>query len=246
MSTFIDNKVYSKENIDNFDSVSHRPIEEEYQFYDAVKNGDMIFVRKNVEDKKFTNPEGMGILSKNEVRNLRYHFVITTAMITRYCVDGGMELEKAYQLSDYYISQMDESNTIDEIALLHEKMVYDFTGKMSLLKNRKIISKSIIKCTDYIYKNIDNRILTAELAKYVGLSENYLSRLFAKELGISISDYIREKKIEKAVELLKYSDLSASDIAMKLSFSTQSHFIQTFKKYMGVSPKKYMSKISSE
>ena len=141
MSTFIDNKVYSKENIDNFDSVSHRPIEEEYQFYDAVKNGDMIFVRKNVEDKKFTNPEGMGILSKNEVRNLRYHFVITTAMITRYCVDGGMELEKAYQLSDYYISQMDESNTIEEIALLHEKMVYDFTGKMSLLKNRKIISE---------------------------------------------------------------------------------------------------------
>lgn len=224
--------------------ISHRPIEEEYHFYDAVKKGDVAFVRSNIEAKIFSNPEGMGILSSDPVHNIRYHFVISTALITRYCVDGGMELERAYRLSDYYIFHMDELSSIDEISALHDKMVLEFTGHMALLRNHKVISKSILKCTDYIYKNIDKRILITELANYVGLSENYLSRLFAKELGISISDYIRNKKIDKAVELLKYTDMSAADIASHLSFSSQSHFIQAFKSSTGVSPKKYKDRLS--
>lgn len=231
-------------NIEIDNDITHRPIEEEYHFYDAVKNGDMNYIRKNLESKAFTDPEGMGILSSNQVRNIRYHFVISTAMITRYCVDGGMELERAYRLSDYYIFHMDELKTIDDIAALHDRMVLDFTGNMALLRNRKVISKSILKCIDYIYKNIDTRILTYELAEYVGLSENYLSRLFSKELGISLSDYIREKKIDKATLLLKYTDMSAAEIANQLSFSSQSHFIQIFKKSTGVSPKKYKDRLS--
>ena len=85
----------------------HRPIEEEYSFYAAVKNGDMDYVRNNLEHSDFTNPEGMGVLSKNPLNNLKYHFIITVAMITRHCVEGGLELELAYRLSDFYILKMD-------------------------------------------------------------------------------------------------------------------------------------------
>ena len=77
------------------------------------------------------------------------------------------------------------------------------------------------------------------LSEYTGLSASYLSRLFKKELGISISDYILEKKIEKSENLLKYSDYSLVDIANYLAFSSQSHFIQTFKKAVGITPNKY-------
>ena len=80
------------------------------------------------------------------------------------------------------------------------------------------------------------------LAEYTGLSESYLSRVFKQNLGISISDYIREKKIEKATHLLRYSDKSIIDIANYLSFSSQSHFIQTFENFTGMTPKKYRNK----
>ena len=63
-----------------------------------------------------------------------------------------------------------------------------------------------------------------------------------QNLGISISDYIREKKIEKATHLLRYSDKSIIDIANYLSFSSQSHFIQTFENFTGMTPKKYRNK----
>jgi AraC-like DNA-binding protein len=56
---------------------------------------------------------------------------------------------------------------------------------------------------------------------------------------MSISDYIREKKIERAENMLKFSDYDIADIANYLSFSSQSHFTQTFAKQVGLSPKKY-------
>lgn len=94
----------------------------------------------------------------------------------------------------------------------------------------------------YIYTHIKERITITTLAEYTDLSESYLSRVFKQNLGISISDYIREKKIEKATHLLRYSDKPIVDIANYLSFSSQSHFIQIFENYTGLTPKKYRDK----
>ncbi|MDO4189997.1 MAG: AraC family transcriptional regulator, partial [Lachnospiraceae bacterium] len=91
---------YKQEINDNENTNFHSPLEEEYSFYKAVKLGDMDYVRTNLESGSFINPKGKGILSKNSLTNLRYHYVIAVAMITRQCVEGGMELEQAYRLSD--------------------------------------------------------------------------------------------------------------------------------------------------
>ena len=180
-----------------------------------------------------------GILSRNALTNLKYHFVVTVAMITRHCVEAGMELEQAYRLSDFYILKMDSMTTTEDISALHDSMVLDFTGKMLLIKKQSIISKSITMCIEYVYNHIHDRITIEDLAAYTDLSPSYLSRLFKKELGISVSDYIREKKIDKAQNLLKYSDFTPVEIANYLSFSSQSHFIQAFEKMVGMTPKKY-------
>ena len=217
----------------------HRPMEVEYSFYNAVSSGDMDYVRENIKEGDFKNPEGMGILSRNALTNLKYHFVVTVAMITRHCVEAGMELEQAYRLSDFYILKMDSMTTTEDIAALHDSMVLDFTGKMLLIKKQSIISKSITMCIEYVYNHIHDRITIEDLAAYTELSPSYLSRLFKKELGISVSDYIREKKIDKAQNLLKYSDFTPVEIANYLSFSSQSHFIQAFEKMVGMTPKKY-------
>ena len=230
---------YIKELKMSEEEASHRPLEIEYSFYNAVSSGDMEYVRKNIKEGDFTNSEGMGILSHNSLTNLRYHFVVTVAMITRHCVEAGMELEQAYRLSDFYILKMDSLNTKEAISDLHDSMVLDYTGKMLLLKKNSVISKSITMCIEYIYNHIHDRITIEDLAEHTDLSPSYLSRLFKKELGIAVSDYIREKKIDKAQNLLKYSDFSLVEIANYLSFSSQSHFIQTWEKLVGMTPKKY-------
>ena len=223
----------------NEEAIAHSSLEEEYSFYHAVSSGDMDFVQENCKQDTFTKLEGMGILSTNDLTNLKYHFVITVAMITRQCVSAGMELEQAYRLSDFYILKMDSCTSIESVSQLHHTMALDFTGKMALVKRNSVISKPVVICINFIYSHLNTRITVQVLSEYTGLSASYLSRLFKKELGISISDYILEKKVEKSENLLKYSDYSLIDIANYLAFSSQSHFIQTFKKAVGITPNKY-------
>ena len=224
---------------DEIDEIEHREPTEEFQFYHAVAHGDVDAVRKNCEQGMFVKTEGVGILSKNPVTNLKYHFVITTARITRLCRQNGMELEQAFRLSDFYIQKLDEIHTIQEVHNLHDEMVMDYTEKMRKYFRNNTNSKHINACKEYIYSHIKERIMIEDLADEMGVSANYLSRLFKKETGTSVSAYIREKKINMAKNLLRFSDYSMVDIANRLSFSSQSHFIQQFKEVVGVTPKKY-------
>lgn len=223
----------------NEECFSHRPLEVEYKFYEAVCLGDVEYVKKNCKEQAFTNLEGAGILSTNPLTNIKYHFIVTVAIIARRCVEAGMELEQALRLSDFYILKMDRCSTIDDISKLHRQMSLDYTRKMIVIKKQSVLSKPVVLCMDYIYSHINKRITVDELADYVSLSHGYLARLFKKELNISISDYICEMKIEKAQNLLKYSDYSLVEISNYLAFSSQSHFIQTFRKLVGMTPKRY-------
>ena len=91
--------------------------------------------------------------------------------------------------------------------------VFDFCSRMNELKRRQILSKPIVLCLNYIYSHIHYRITIKELAEYLSLSESYLSKLFLKEMGIPLSHYITDLKIEKAKNLLQYSDYSIVEIA---------------------------------
>lgn len=236
---------YIQETKDSENEKFHRPLNDEQAFFHAVRSGDIDFVRQNCKEKRFAETDGVGILSRDPVTNLKYHFIVTTAYITRLCVESGMEMEQAFRLSDFYILKLDNLHTCQAVIDLHDRMVLDFTGRMRFLVRNLGESKPIVTCIDYIYAHIKERITIEDLAQYTGLSASYLSRLFKKETGISVSDYVREKKIEKAQHLLKFCDYSLIEVANYLSFSSQSHFIQLFKEFTGMTPKKYRDLYSS-
>ena len=221
------------------DEMEHRHPTEEFLFYEAVMSGDVEAVRKNCEQERFMDSEGVGVLSKDPITNLKYHFVITTAMITRLCRQRGMELEQAFRMSDFYIQSLDRIHTLQEIQHLHDEMVLDYTEKMRRICRSDTGSRHINVCKEYIYAHIKERITIEEIAEQLGVSASYLSRLFKKETGDSVSAYIRAQKIEMAKNMLRYSDYALSDIANRLSFSSQSHFIQQFREQTGMTPKKY-------
>lgn len=227
---------------DDIDEMEHRQPTEEFLFYRAVANGDVDAVRRNCEMGRFVESDGVGVLSRNPVTNLKYHFVITTAMITRICRQNGMELEQAFRLSDFYIQKLDDIHTVQEVQGLHDAMVIDYTEKMRRYLRKDTNSKHINACKEYIYSHIKERITIEDLADEYGVSASYLSRLFKKETGTSVSAYIREQKIEVAKNLLRFSDYSMIEIANRLSFSSQSHFIQQFRESVGMTPKKYREK----
>lgn len=228
-----------KEFINREDMIIHAPYEPEMEFYSYVKNGDLDKVNVYLK-RDFTAIKGLGKLSDNQIRNFRYHFIITAAMISRACIDAGLTLEQAYSLSDFYIQKVDKINTLHEIDMLHKSMVVDYTKLMKKTKASTIYSKPVVHCINFIYSHLHMRITLDALASEVSLSPGYLSRLFKKEMGMSVSEYISVQKIETAKNMLRYSDYSPSFIASILGYPSQSYFTECFRKATGVTPKRFI------
>ena len=145
---------------DDIDEIEHRQPTEEFLFYQAVTSGDIETVKKNCHQERFLDSDGVGILSRNHITNLKYHFVITTAMITRLCKQKGMELEQAFRMSDFYIQRLDDIHTVQGIRNLHDEMVLDYTEKMRKICQSDTNSRHISLCKEYIYSHIKERITT--------------------------------------------------------------------------------------
>lgn len=100
------------------------------------------------------------------------------------------------------------------------------------------ISASISMACKYINEHLSESLTLESVASRVYLNSTYLSELFKTETGKNFKDYILEKRMELACELLK-SPMKISDIAIKAGYSDAKHFSKTFKKYKGISPKEY-------
>ena len=218
---------------------SHREPGEEFLFYRSVAEGMIDAVQENCSRGAFENMEGVGQLSEDPVTNLRYHFVVTAAMLARFCMEGGMAMEEAFGLSDEYIRRMDCCTNMAEIVYVHDQMALDYVCRMRNLKKRIASSKQVAEAIDYIYVHIMDRITIQELASAISISPAHLSRIFKQETGISVSEYIRQRKIDMAKNLLRFSNYDFVEIAVMLSYSSQSHFIQHFRSQTGMTPKAY-------
>lgn len=215
---------------------SHLPYEKELSFYDAVKNGD---VEKLREIMLPLRSEGLGRLSQDPLRNLKYHLIITIALITRFCMEGGLSLETAYTLSDVYIQQLDLCKSETEIDQLHKKAVFDYANRMKKTQSQSVVSRLVIKAMDYIYDHLHEKIALDNISNHVGISKSYLCDLFKKETGITVGQYVTERKIEAAENMLIYSDYTSVAISNYFVFSSHSHFITVFKTKTGMTPENY-------
>lgn len=236
MSESRDNSVVSHFFSHREENFEYAPFDREMAFYESICSGNMEFV------KMFAEPlfcEGCGTLSRNPLRNMKYHFTISTALVARFCVGSGMSPEQAYSLSDVFINQADECQTIDEVRDVHYKMIEEYTRQMRLLRSSKLYSKRILKAIEYISEHLHSRILIEETAKSLRITPAYLSRLFKSETDMTFTEYVNRRKIEEATGLLRYSDYSDLEISNLLCFSSQSYFIKIFKKVMGMTPNEY-------
>ncbi len=217
----------------------HLAYDKEMLQYEYIKTGNIEGIKSCFND---FSPNTAGHLSDNPLRNSQYLFVCSATLSTRFAVEGGMEPEIAYNASDLFIQRADKLTSPEEILELHKEMTLYFTKHIATLKKMKVFSKPVVLSMDYIYYHLHESIKVTDIAKQVSLNPTYLSTLFKKEVGQSISDYINQKRVESASNLLKYSDYSYVDISNYLAFSSHSYFVSVFKRYTGLTPKAYRKK----
>lgn len=93
----------------------------------------------------------------------------------------------------------------------------------------------------YIQEHIEEKLTLNKVAKEFNISPNYLSILFSKHSDIGFSDYINQKKVEAAKEMMTDGNYKIYEISDKLGFESAFYFSRVFKKVTGMSPRDYMN-----
>lgn len=91
----------------------------------------------------------------------------------------------------------------------------------------------------YIQEHFAENLTVNVLAEHYGMSPNYFSSMFKKEMSRSAVNYITELRINQARELLCHSELSVVDISKKVGYEDSQYFFRVFKKYLGMTPLQY-------
>lgn len=89
----------------------------------------------------------------------------------------------------------------------------------------------------YIRLNYHSDININKVAEEVGISERYLRNLFSQYLNLSPLDYLNQIRINKAVELLRNTEMSIKEVCFQCGFQSPQYFSRIFKQQMGVSPR---------
>lgn len=107
-------------------------------------------------------------------------------------------------------------------------------------------SPIIQKTIQYIENHLQTNLSLDGVAKQAGFSKYHYHRIFQREVGVSISEYIRYRRIANAANLLLYTDKKIIDIALLYCFESQEAFTRSFKQYYRLPPGQYrkiMSKL---
>ena len=219
---------------DGEEELYHHTYQEERKLLDSVREGrseDAIQYSRNMDSE-------LGKLSTKELNHWKNVAIVAITLTTRAAIEGGISPSIAYRISDFYIQKSDGCKDIAQIIKYRDHAVEELTEQVRKKKTRKT-SSYVERCRDYVDKHYREKIYLSEIAEMLGLSETYLSRLFRKETGKRLQDYIVDVRLEHAANLLKYSEESILNIAEYVGFPSQSYMGKLFKEKYGLSPKQY-------
>ena len=115
----------------------------------------------------------------------------------------------------------------------------DIRENLDCDKNSENFSSEIDAVISYIYENLAEDMSLDELARIAGFEKNYFLRKLKKRTKQTPMNFIKEKRIEKAKELLLYSDMNISQIAIATGFKTIHYFSKVFYETTGARPLNY-------
>jgi len=217
---------------------------QEIHRYGLIAAGDIEGLKKDLEEQRREDPGNFrrGVLSKDALTNEKYHVIIMCALVSRFCIEQGMDIEVSYTLSDIYIGKIDRAASMEEVCAIRDEIRMDYCTRMRDLSKKEVVSRYVVLAIDYIRAHIQEPLSVEQVANALSVNSSYLSKLFKKEMGKSISEYIRDSKIEIAEHMLRHLDDTSLQIANYLGYSSQSHFIQVFRKQTGMTPEEYRKK----
>lgn len=220
----------------------HPPYFLEQELLSKIKAGNLnetMTVLREINSLKRTR------LSKDALRSIKNSLICSVTLFTRAAIEGGVTPEAAFTLSDSIILSIEDMDNLDELVDYEYKAAEQFV-KIVLDFSKSKYSNAIQQAISYIYKNLTDKLTLRRISDAIFVHPNYLSALFRKEVGMSLSDYIMKTRVEEAKYYIRYTNTKISDIAIFYQFCNQSYFTQVFRKFVGCTPKEYRVKYNQQ
>ncbi|MBR4981400.1 MAG: helix-turn-helix domain-containing protein [Lachnospiraceae bacterium] len=218
---------------------THNTYQIEQQLLDMVRRGDTVGLKNWITTAPAIRP---GKVAADMLRQLKNTFIISTTLVSRAAIRGGMDLDDALRLSDSYIQKCEQLSNYEQITNLQYHMVSQYTEAVEELRYNRNQSELIKNVASYIRHHLSESIKTEDIAASLYMSRSHLSTRFKAESGINLIEYIHYIKISEAKHLLTYTAKPLLIISNYLGYSSQSHFTRMFKKIVGMSPVEYREK----
>lgn len=148
-------------------------------------------------------------------------------------------LEKiAFHIDLNKLTQIDSHNSYSDMVnylLKLTTLIFKHRSDSQMCNTNKVISY----INKYIEENLQDDISLVRLAEIVHFNPSYLSRLYKQTTGKTLSEYIKEVKIKKAMEMLKQDEIKIYEIADSIGFKNPSYFTRFFKSITNMTPQEY-------
>jgi two-component system, response regulator YesN len=177
----------------------------------------------------------------DEVKNLFYQMML---MLMEEGEKRGVDLSRSrHEEEEYLWALMSKIDTFKHL------LVYFLNKAEQILDNIKNIesnSKAVLEVIKYIRSHYSDKEITVNmLAELVHLTPTYLSTLFRKETGKTLSEYITEVRIDSSADLLMKPQVKLYEIAEQSGYNDANYFSKAFKKIKGMTPSQFRRRFKS-
>jgi len=176
------------------------------------------------------------------VRNLRNYAIVLNTLLRKAVEQGNVHPLHIDRLSSSMAKKIEQFHSLTDGTELLQTMVHKYC---LLVKNHSMQHYS--KIVQHVILRIETD-LTADLslkahAEYFNVNASYLSSLFKKETGVTLTDYVNRMRIEHGIFLLNVTDMQVQTIAQYCGIPDVNYFTKLFKRSVGKTPKEYRQEI---
>ena len=187
-----------------------------------------------------------GKLSEDALRSSKNLAISLISCISNFAArDRIVDNELALTAADVCIMMCEETQSREELIKCCYAGLVKLSDLMQEYRNREY-HQLVRYAREYVYKHLHEEIQVKKMARDLSVSPEHLSRAFHKAEGITLKEYIMEERIERARNLLRFSEYSIAEISRYLAFSSQSHFTDIFHRKTGKTPGEYRRDFSEK
>lgn len=216
--------------------------ETEQKIMNAISRGDYNTAKTTFTNKGFTDvPQRFN----DTIRDKKNYLIVFNTLCRKAAQYGGVHPFYLDELSSRFAVQIENMHNVSKLNSMLGEMIYKYC---LLVQNHspQDYSPLVQKAVDFICLNIQNSINLSQIADFLSVNKCYLSSVFKRETGSTVTEYITERRIRHALYLLNTTDDPIQEIAIACGIPDLSYFTKIFRQNRGMTPCQYRKTIKRD